>query len=95
VAAETLENGTPFDKNMNDKKNVVTHIKTAKPVTQSQLVMALKNAMGPIFEHFEEKLRESDGQILDIQISVTGCNVALNYGIGKPVSEPVSDPSAR
>ena len=60
-----------------------TRIKTDKPVTQSQLLSALRESMGPIFSHFEEELMKSDGKILDIRISAKGFNVKIEYGIGE------------
>lgn len=33
-----------------------SHIKTKRPITDSEMVTALKNSMGVIFKHFEEEL---------------------------------------
>jgi len=46
-----------------------THIVTNRPITDSQMVKALKNSMGPIFEHFEESLATNPERVLYIRIT--------------------------
>jgi len=64
-------------------KTVTTKIKTARPVTDSELLNALKNSMGPIFSHFEERLAEGDGKVLEISITAKDGKIKLQYGIGE------------
>ena len=60
-----------------------THHKLSRPITDSELIQALKNSMGPIFAHFEEKLGDwSEGKVLDIRIIATAGKLKLEYGIG-------------
>lgn len=59
------------------KTMTTTHVKTQRPVTDSELRRALQNAMGPIFEHFEEKLAVNPAQVLDIRITAKPGNVDL------------------
>lgn len=56
--------------------------KTARPVTESELLRALQGSLGPIFEHFEGCLLERDGRVLDLQISVKAGEVSLKWGVG-------------
>lgn len=65
------------------KGTTTTRIKTNRPVTESELLNALKNSMTPIFAHLEEKLLEGDGKVLDISISVKAGKIELLYGIGE------------
>lgn len=65
------------------KGTTTTRIKTARPVTDSELLNALKNSMTPIFAHLEEKLLEGDGKVLEISISVKAGKIKLQYGIGE------------
>ncbi len=63
-------------------KTKTRSFKTKRPITDSELLAALKNSMGPIFTHFEEKLLEKDGRILDIRIMAKKGSIKLEYGIG-------------
>lgn len=65
------------------KGTTTTRIKTDRPVTDSELLNALKNSMRPIFAHLEEKLLEGDGKVLRISISVKAGKIKLQYGIGE------------
>ncbi len=62
--------------------------KTSRPVTDSELLNALKNSMDPIFTHFEEKLLEGDGKVLEIAVSVKEGKIKLQYGIGEIIVHP-------
>lgn len=64
------------------KGMTTTHIKTQRPVSDSEMVRALKNSMGPIFAHFEEELAKKPGRVLDIRITAKPGNLHLEYGIG-------------
>jgi len=65
------------------KDTVTTRIKTSRPITQSELITALKRSMDPIFAHLEEELLKGDGKVLDIQITAKGGEVKLLYGVGE------------
>ena len=65
-----------------------THIKTQKPVTDSELVKALRNSMGPIFAHFEEELASNPERVLDIRITAKPGKLNLEYGIGEVANVP-------
>lgn len=68
------------------KDTVTTRIKTARPVTVSDLLNALKNSMGPIFSHFESVIAETGGSArLQIEVTVDDEKVKLSYGFA-PVS---------
>lgn len=71
-------------------KLVKRTIKTARPVSRSELLTALKNAMGPVFEHFEQRLVEGDGKALDIRITANGGKVRFDYGISAMQAEELS-----
>lgn len=60
-----------------------SHIKTKRPITDSEMVTALKNSMGVIFKHFEEELAKKPGQVLDIRITSKPGSLNLEYGISK------------
>ena len=57
--------------------------KTSRPVTDSELLNALKNSIDPIFAHLEEKLLEEDGQSLQILVTVKAGKISLKYGVAK------------
>ena len=68
------------------KGTTTTRIKTARPVTDSELLNALKNSMGPIFEHYEKVIEEAGGSaVLHIEVRAKEGNLKLSYGF-----EPVS-----
>ena len=64
------------------KSLTTTHIKTDRPVTDSQMVKALKNSMGPIFERFEQELAKDPSRVLDIRITAKPGSINLEYGTG-------------
>lgn len=70
------------------KRYITRSFKTTRPITDSELLNALKNSMSPIFTHLEEELLKSDGKQLDIQITVNAGKISLKYGVGNDVSEP-------
>jgi hypothetical protein len=62
-------------------KNTITkRIKTKCEITDSELLNALKNSMGPIFEHFEEEIAKSGGAVLLIEVRAQAGKVNLKYG---------------
>lgn len=63
------------------KEMTTTHIKTDRPVTDSQMVKALKNSIGPIFERFEEELAKNPVRVLDIRVTAKPGSINLEYGI--------------
>ena len=63
------------------KGTITTKIKTARPVTESELLNALKNSLDPCFAHLEEKLLEGDGKVLDIRVTVKAGTIKLEYGV--------------
>ena len=65
------------------KETTTRRFKTSRPVTESELLTAIKNSMTPIFAHLEEKLLEGDGKVLEISISVKAGKIKLQYGIGE------------
>lgn len=66
-----------------EKGTTTRRFKTSRPVTDSELLNALKNSMDPIFAHLEEKLLEGDGKVLEISVSVKAGKIKLQYGIGE------------
>ena len=74
------------------KGMTTTHIKTDRPVTDSQMVKALKNSMGPIFDHFEEELAKNPARVLDIRITAKPGSLNLEYGIGLVANDQMTDP---
>ncbi len=66
---------------MPKEKMVTTKIKTARPVTDSELLTALKNSMGPIFAHFEEEILKGGGKVLEISVSFETGRVKMQYGV--------------
>jgi hypothetical protein len=64
------------------KETVTKRIKTSRPVTESELLAALRESMGPIFQHFEEELVKGDGKVLQIEVTAKAGNIKLSYGIG-------------
>ena len=65
------------------KETITQRFQTSRPVTDSELLNALKNSMDPIFAHLEEKLLEEDGQALQILVSVKAGKISLKYGVAK------------
>lgn len=65
------------------KRPIITKIKTARPVTESELLNALKNSLDPCFAHLEEELLGGDGKVLDIRITVKSGKIKLEYGVGE------------
>lgn len=65
------------------KETTTRRFKTSRPITENELLTAIKNSMTPIFAHLEEKLLESDGKVLEISISVKAGKIKLQYGIGE------------
>ncbi len=66
---------------MSNTQTTTREIKTNRPVSQSDIITALKGSMEPIFDHFEQKLLEGDGKTLHMSISANGGKVNLKYGI--------------
>lgn len=62
-------------------KHTVTQIKTATPVTTSNLVELLGKSMNPIFAHFERELAKGGDKALHIRVAVKGKEVKLSYGV--------------
>ena len=62
-------------------KTKTTRIKTARELSQSELLAAIMESMPPLFEHFEEKLREKDGQVLEISLSGKEGQIRLRWGV--------------
>ena len=63
------------------KGTVTTKIKTACPFTDSEMLKALQNSMGPIFAHFEQVIGESGGSaVLEIEVTAREGDLKLNYG---------------
>lgn len=69
------------------KETITTTVKTKRPITDSEMLHALKDSMGPIFEHFEEKLKDSDGQVLVMEVTAQEGKVKLSYGF-RSIEEP-------
>ena len=73
----------PKDNQTMPKETMTRNFKTSRPVTESELLQALKKSMTPIFAHLEEKLMEGDGKVLEIAITVKAGKIKLQYGIGE------------
>ena len=56
--------------------------KTSRPVTESELLAALRESMTPIFQHFEEELVKGDGKVLQIEVTAKAGTIKLSYGVG-------------
>jgi hypothetical protein len=67
-------------------KRITTSIKTARPVSQSELLKAIQGSLGPVFDHFEEQLLKGDGKRLDICITAKAGKIRLYYGVS-PMKE--------
>ena len=68
------------------KGKVTTKIKTSRPITDSEMLNALKNSMGPIVEHYEKVIEEAGGSaVLHIEVRAEKEKLKLNYEF-----EPVS-----
>lgn len=65
---------------------ITTNYKLRRPITDSELLTALKESMHPIFAHLEEKLAEKDGQTLEISIAAEAGKVKLSYGVYETAS---------
>jgi hypothetical protein len=61
-------------------KLITKRIKTSREVTDSELINFLKNAMGPIFSHFEEKIAEAGSKVLHIEVTAQPGKLNLIYG---------------
>jgi hypothetical protein len=60
---------------------VTTHYKTSRPITDSEMLNALKGSMNPIFTHFEEELAKNGGEgTLMIEVTATEGSLKLSYG---------------
>lgn len=63
------------------KDTITKTIKTNRPITDSELIYAIKDAMGPIFEHFESTIKDCGGSAtLHIELEASNGKVALRYG---------------
>jgi hypothetical protein len=71
------------------KGTTTTRIKTARPVTDSELLAALRGSMAPIFQHFEEELMKGDGKALQIEVTAKDGKIKLSYGVG-PMDDPTN-----
>jgi hypothetical protein len=80
--------------NTMSKGTTTTRFKTSRPVTDSELLMAMKNAMHPIFEHFEEELAKGDGNVLQIEVSAKDGSISLKYGVGAMLEDENNQPPA-
>lgn len=55
-------------------------MKTARPVTDRDMLNALKNSMGPIFEHYEKVIAEAGGSaVLQIEVRAEKEKLKLSY----------------
>lgn len=59
-------------------------VRLKKPITDSQMVNALKNSMGPIFEHFEQEIAKDGEKLLWIEVTAGPGKVNLKYGFAAP-----------
>jgi hypothetical protein len=78
------------------KSTVTKRYKTARTVTNSQLLNAMKNSMRPIFEHFEIVIAETGGSAeLHITVTADAGNVKLSYGFAHIANDKSPDESAK